>query len=133
MYIRTLMLEADPRTRAEYNILRGWKLPDDENGDDKGYVLSDYAGGTSWITEAQFNKSVRGSGDFSVSESLLLAIEGRKVSRIGWNGKGAHITAHAGINGSRPFLIFVDANGTVSIGWAPSQADIFANDWFLVE
>ena len=38
-YIGTKLINAEPMTRAEYNVFRGWELPADENGDDEGYLL----------------------------------------------------------------------------------------------
>lgn len=31
-------------TRQEYNQIRGWELPADENGDDEGFLIEDPAG-----------------------------------------------------------------------------------------
>ena len=37
-------------TRAEYNILRGWTLPADENGADEGVKVTDISSGhVSWL------------------------------------------------------------------------------------
>jgi len=38
-YIGTKVLHAAPMTRREYNNLRGWTLPADENGDDAGFLV----------------------------------------------------------------------------------------------
>lgn len=34
-----------PMNRQEYNDFRGWKLPDDENGEDEGYLVEYVDGG----------------------------------------------------------------------------------------
>lgn len=47
-------VEATPMTRLEYNNLRGWTLPSDENGDDFGYLVT-ADGQTNWLPEDQFN------------------------------------------------------------------------------
>ena len=39
LYIGTKMINAEPMTRAAYNVFRGWELPADENGDDEGYLV----------------------------------------------------------------------------------------------
>lgn len=33
------IVNAQPMTRGEYNQLRGWDLPDDEDGADEGYLI----------------------------------------------------------------------------------------------
>lgn len=38
-YIGVKVLHAAPMTRAEYNKLRGWELPKDENAADEGYIV----------------------------------------------------------------------------------------------
>ena len=38
-------INAIPMNRQEYNDFRGWKLPDDENGEDEGYLVEYVDGG----------------------------------------------------------------------------------------
>lgn len=38
-YTGTKTINATPMTRGEYNELRGWKVPDDENPSDEGYIV----------------------------------------------------------------------------------------------
>lgn len=56
---------AKPMNRQEYNDLRGWDLPADENGSDEGYLtvdingepnLAGYDGYVSWTPKAMFDK-----------------------------------------------------------------------------
>ena len=43
-------------TRAEYNILRGWTLPADENGSDEGVKVTDLqTGHVSWLPIDEFS------------------------------------------------------------------------------
>lgn len=44
-YIGIKYVYAEPMTRLEYNQLRDWKLPEDENGDDEGYLIEYIDGG----------------------------------------------------------------------------------------
>lgn len=39
LYIGTKTVHASPMTRAAYNDYRGWKLPENENGDDAGFLV----------------------------------------------------------------------------------------------
>ena len=56
-------VNATPMTRQEYNDLRGWKLPADEDGSDEGYLTEDISGApntlefdgyVSWTPKAMF-------------------------------------------------------------------------------
>ena len=42
-YLGTKLINAKPMNRAEYNALRGWAVPADENPDDAGYLV-EYVG-----------------------------------------------------------------------------------------
>lgn len=44
-YIGTKEINAIPMNRQEYNDFRGWKLPDDEDGADEGYLVEYVDGG----------------------------------------------------------------------------------------
>jgi hypothetical protein len=65
------------------------------------------------------------------------AANGKKVSRKGWNGKGLYVAAQFPDENSKmgnPYL-YIDASalgGTLN-PWVPSQTDLFAGDWFVVE
>ncbi|MFD1034145.1 Gp49 family protein [Sphingomonas hankookensis] len=43
-YIGTKAINAKPMSRGDYNILRGWTLPADEDGNDAGFLV-EYADG----------------------------------------------------------------------------------------
>jgi hypothetical protein len=68
-FIGTKLVNAEPMSRSDYNILRGWKLPDDEDGTDEGCLLEYVDGGTantkafsgyiSWSPKKVFDKSYR--------------------------------------------------------------------------
>lgn len=58
---------ARPMTRGTYNTLRGWDLPDDEDGSDEGFLLENldggkanhasFAGYINWMPADMFNRS----------------------------------------------------------------------------
>ena len=68
-HIGTKMIRATPMTRADYNTLRGWELPANENGDDEGFLVEyldggkanmpDRAGYVSWSPEGVFQRAYR--------------------------------------------------------------------------
>ena len=39
-YIRCHIVKAEPMTRGDYNKLRGWEIPANENPADEGYVIT---------------------------------------------------------------------------------------------
>ena len=49
-------VKIEPMSRLDYNILRGWTLPADENGADKGVKVTDISSGhVSWLPIDEFN------------------------------------------------------------------------------
>ena len=66
-YIGTKVINAKPMNRLDYNIFRGWVLPEDENGSDEGYLVEytngskpnhpDYEGYISWSPKEQFENT----------------------------------------------------------------------------
>lgn len=68
-YLGTKVVNAQPMTRQEYNDLRGWELPADEDGSDAGFLV-EYADGqrpnhpgfdgyVSWSPADVFNRAYR--------------------------------------------------------------------------
>jgi hypothetical protein len=65
-YIGSKVVTASAMNRADYNTLRGWTLPDDEDGADEGYLVEDandskpnhpdYKGYISWSPTEQFER-----------------------------------------------------------------------------
>lgn len=79
--------------------------------------------------------------DFGAAIQALKA--GKKVARIGWNGKGMWLvlinpgnamhTSSAGSFPMQPCIGMKTANGLMQPGWLASQNDILAEDWEVVE
>lgn len=46
-YVGTKFVNAKPMNRQEYNDLRGWQVPSDENPSDEGYLVEYIDGGKS--------------------------------------------------------------------------------------
>lgn len=97
-YLGTKVISAKPMTRLEYSQLRGWELPDDENGDDEGFLVEyadggqanhpDFAGYISWSPAGVFSRAYRETTSLSFGQAIEALKLGRKVARAGWNGKG---------------------------------------------
>ena len=73
-YIGTKVVNAKPMNRADYNTLRGWELPADEDGTDEGYLVEytdkldgqveGFAGYISWSPADVFDRAYRGKGGY---------------------------------------------------------------------
>lgn len=97
-YIGTKIINAAPMNRLDYNTLRGWTLPADENGADEGYLVEyldggkanvpGYAGYVSWSPKDVFERAYRPATSMSFGDALVALEAGQKVARAGWNGKG---------------------------------------------
>lgn len=80
-------------------------------------------------------------------EALVALKFGERVSRNGWNGKGQYVELASCVsyinsdqlivnvdhkNIGNKALVFVGTSG-VQMGWLASQADMLAEDWYIVE
>lgn len=107
-YIGTKVVNAQPMTRLEYNVLRGWELPADENGDDAGYLVEyvdggkanhpDYAGYISWSPADVFNRAYRPASGMTFGDAIAALKAGKRVARAGWNGKGMWLAYMSGMS-----------------------------------
>ena len=152
-FIGTKQVNAQPMTRGDYNVLRGWKLPGNEDGGDAGYLVEYVDGGkpntenfdgyVSWSPKEQFENAYQTSGSLSFGHAIELLKKGNKVARTGWNGKGVWL----GLVEDTYAINFVNTDNdelesyenqryivmkTVDekiVPWLASQTDVLANDW----
>lgn len=141
-YIGTKMIEAKEMNRGEYNKYRGWKIPEDENPEDEGYLVKYQDGYESWSPKKQFEEAYRDCQGMTFGIALELLKKGCKVAREGWNGKGmflflAHgedIQSCTGIKDECVDVVCMKtAQNTVVFGWLASQTDMLSEDWVIVE
>lgn len=158
-FIGTKMVRACPMTRADYNKLRGWTVPEDENGDDAGMLVEYVDGGksnvagfdgyVSWLPLDIFQRAYRNADFMSFGDVLVALKNGCKVARTGWNGKGMFLflvpgstfkVNRAPLMGIYPegteinYRSHIDmrtADGSI-MPWVASQTDLLATDWVLV-
>lgn len=91
--------------------------------------------------DAMFNRRM------SFGQAIEAAKQGKRIARNGWNGKNQYVELaycisyknnaakvvnvnHCNIGNKA--LAFVGTSG-VQIGWLASQADMLADDWYIVE
>lgn len=71
-YIGTKVIQARPINRGEYNEMRGWKIPENENPLDEGYLVQYPDGYISWSPKDVFESSYRVSDPLTdVTHDLL--------------------------------------------------------------
>lgn len=108
-YIGVKLINATPMNRGDYNHLRGWVVPDDENPGDAGYLVEyvdggaanvpGYAGYVSWSPAAVFVRAYRPVESMTFGLAIEALKLGNKVARRGWNGKGMWLVLVPGRQG----------------------------------
>lgn len=96
-YIGTKLINATPMTRIEYNALRGWVVPPNENPEDPGFLVEyidggaanvpGFAGYVSWSPQDVFERAYRPVQGMSFGLAIEALKRGLRVTRAGWNGK----------------------------------------------
>lgn len=91
-YIGTKCIKAKPMTRLEYNQLRGWELPPNENGSDEGYLVEyldspnsnveGYKGYVSWSPKNVFECAYKPTRQKVTQEHLESIITDKQFHRL---------------------------------------------------
>lgn len=153
-YIGTKLVEAWPaaritdmygETRVERLVNGPLVSPDDKV--EIGYRVRYEDGYVSWSPAETFEKAYRPVGGMSFGLAIEAVKQGKTVARMGWNGKNQRVELAVGISYEDSFgrivnaehaaignaaLAFVGTSG-VQLGWLASQADMLADDWYIVE
>lgn len=97
-HIGVKLINAKPMTRLEYNQLRGWELPADENGADEGFLVEyvdggqanhpEFQGYISWSPADVFMRAYHPVDGLTFGLAIEALKLGKRVARTGWNGKG---------------------------------------------
>lgn len=155
-YVGTKSIHAAPMTLGEYNKVRGWDIPANENPKTNGYIVKYPDGYVSWSPKWQFENAYEASGKMSFGTAVHLMKQGFKMARAGWNGKGMWViyipgTKKANLVEGTPYakalkrktceilphfdMYTVNAEGRRAMlpGWLASQSDIDACDWGIVK
>lgn len=159
-FIGVKLINAIPMSRLDYNIFRGWTLPENENGEDAGYLVEyidggpantpQYEGYVSWSPVDVFDKAYRAIDGMTFGLAVEALKFGKKVARAGWNGAGMFLFLVSGstFQVNRPPLLGIYPEGTVInyrphidmktvdgeiVPWVASQSDVLAEDWQIVD
>lgn len=132
---------------------REWVDP--EPSDDGKPNHPDHKGYVSWSPACVFKDAYKENGHLSFSSAMEALKSGRKVARLGWNGKDQYVVAqaqtttteaskiwnphnkaHAEKIGGQidvaPYCTLKTAQDTLAMGWVPSTGDLFAEDWVVL-
>ena len=84
IYVGTKTVTATPMKRGEYNKLRGWEIPQDENPETEGYLIEykkggkpnhpNFAGYISWSPKEVFETTYRVIGKEQETNQLVLKL-----------------------------------------------------------
>jgi hypothetical protein len=156
-HIGVKLINAKSMTRQEYNDLRGWALPENENGADEGFLVEyvdggqanhpDFQGYISWSPADVFMRAYRPVDGLTFGLAIEALKLGKRVARAGWNGKGMWLAVVEGYeympktdNGAvhalgcekLPWTGMKTADNKL-VPWLASQTDVLAEDWVIVE
>lgn len=146
-YIGVKVIKARTLNRAEYNEYRGWKLPDDECATDDGYLVECCDGGKpndarhdgyiSWSPKEQFENAYRRTDGMSLGLAIEALKKGLIVARKAWM-EGVclvYISAKNDVGDDVSSIIFTPKNEYPNqlFTWTPSQADLLADDYYIVD
>ena len=153
-YIGTKAVSAAPALRMEDGkgnvrvaLLSSNPMPQPGETVDMGYKVVYEDGYESWSPQDVFEKAYRLTDGMSFGLAIEAAKRGKKIARAGWNGRSQYVELaycisyknheaeivnvnHCNI-GNKAFA-FVGTSG-VQLGWLASQADMLADDWYIVE
>lgn len=153
-YLGVKLIEAEPLNLGDYNKLRGWDIPANEEPKTEGYKVVYPDGYVSWSPKPVFEEAYRQTQNLTFGLAVEALKKGEKLARAGWNGKGMFVYLVRETLVDKEFLrneasrvpicdntdvahfnAHIDmktADGSVCVGWSASQTDMFAEDWQVV-
>lgn len=153
-YIGTKLIQAAPALRIDdgegnvrVELLADKPVTQPTDTVDMGYKVIYPDGYESWSPLDAFEAAYRETTGMNFGLALEAAKMGKKIARRGWNGKEQYVEigtdfAYRTLDGEGHLvfhedmdtkaLVFVGARGS-QVGWLASQADMLADDWYIVE
>lgn len=113
-----------------------------------GYKVVYPDGVTGWIPKSVFEEQYREGNGMSFGMAIEVVKAGERIARAGWNGKDMYVflayeadfVTDADISAFDQLevevgdmLVMKTAQNTFQPGWLASQADMLADDWYIVE
>lgn len=151
-YIGTKTVQAEPAWRVTAEDGRRFVHLKSDGSEFAGTIEDGYKviypdGYESWSPKDVFEAAYRQTDGMNFGLAIEAAKTGERIARRGWNGKNQYVELATGIsyksiNGEvvnaehraigNAALAFVGTSG-VQLGWLASQADMLADDWYIVE
>ena len=115
---------------------------------ENGYKVVYPDGYASWSPKEVFEKAYRPTDGMNFGLAIEAMKNGERVARKGWNGKDMYVflayeadfVTDADISAfdlveveMGEMLVMKTAQDTFQPGWLASQADMLADDWYIVE
>ncbi|MBQ2920118.1 MAG: DUF2829 domain-containing protein [Oscillospiraceae bacterium] len=114
---------------------------------EEGYKVVYEGGHESWSPRDVFEAAYRRTDGMNFGLAIEAAKMGKKISRAGWNGEGQYVElghnfGYSTTDGTSDYAIHQDIGSTAlvfvgtrgrQVGWLASQADMLADDWYIVE
>jgi hypothetical protein len=146
-FIGVKLINAKPMTRLEYNEFRNWTLPEDEDGNDEGYLVEyldggkpnhpDYENYVSWSLADVFRNAYHKCDDMTFGLAIEALKMGKRVARKGWNGKNMFLFIVNDRLVERydcpglPYISMKTADNK-NVPWLASQIDVLSEDWVII-
>ena len=151
-YLGVKLILATLMTHGEYSKEKYGESTNSEfsiqNKDTEGYKVVYEDGYISWSPKEAFEKAYRPITDMTFGLAIEAMKKGNRVARRGWNGKGMFLylvpensypaqteAAKQEFGDMVPYGAYIamkTAQGNV-IPWLASQADVLAEDWYIVD
>lgn len=159
-YIGVKIIKAEPSVRiGSINYIKTDAMPRSMEKHEEGYRVTYPDGYVSWSPKAVFEEAYRRIDNMTFGLAVEAMKKGNKVQRKGWNGKGMFIFIQKGsivpaasmkpsaarhLFGNtlpeydatveiKPHIDMKATDGTLTIGWCPSQVDMLSEDWQIVD
>lgn len=148
-YIGVKVVHAEPAFKINGRVyLKNWPIPIHEEEEcEDGYKVVYPDGYESWSPKDVFEEAYRETTGLTFGLAIEAAKKGKRIARHNWNGKNQYVELatcisyknnagdlvnvdHCAIGNAA--LAFVGTSG-VQMGWLASQADILAEDWYIVD
>lgn len=146
-YIGTKIINAEPAFRVDGRVYSNHEMVQSGMSREEGYKVIYPNGYESWSPKDVFEAAYRETSGMNFGLAIEAAKRGEKIARRGWNGKNQYIQLATCISyktadgeivncdheaiGNKAFA-FVGTSG-VQMGWLASQADMLADDWYIVD
>ena len=84
MFMGIKTIHAGMISKQEYCDYKGWKVPDNEDPNEIGYLVAYSDDYVSWSPAVPFQEAYRTNGNLTFGHAIEAAKQGHKVARQGW-------------------------------------------------